>query len=325
MGSFELRRQGRAVAVSEWQGAKPRRLLQALVTHRSRSVGQEELLDWLWPGMSLEAARNCLYVAVNRIRRVLEPDLPRGGESRFIVQWEGSYQFRSEGAWIDVEAFESAYRRGLEAAREGDAEAASRRFQEASDLCRGPYLQEERYAEWALVERERLRELYLELKLASAEALARLGRHRRAIGEAEEVISQDRVREEAYRRVMQSYLELGERAEALRAFERCRRLLVEELGVDPTPQTRTLYEEILSAGQGEEPPLGQAFHLRQAGDWGRLGELVGALHRAGKGPSVLFVLVEPEQREHLFRLLRAMAPVSGGAAASPEGGSRAGN
>lgn len=308
LGPFQLLRHGRFVEASEWQGAKTRRLLLALLTHRGRAVSQDELLEWLWPGMPSEPARNCLYVAMSRLRRILEPDLSRGADSRFLIGRAGTYRVDGQDLWIDAEAFEAAYRRGLEALARGDLAAAGELLQPAVDHYRGDYLEEEPYADWCLAERERLRELFLDAKLALADALAGLSQHLQAIRHAEDVLLRDPIRERAYRRIMRSYSALGERGQALRAYERCRRILAEEMGLDPLPQTRELYEEVLYQDrQGNGAASGRLVLLEPGADWHLLSEALAGLPGGGAS-AVLLVLVDAEQRNRLLRALASMTP-----------------
>jgi DNA-binding SARP family transcriptional activator len=246
LGDLELWRDGESVPPDAWQSRKVRQLLGILVTHRHRTVSSDELIEWLWPDLGLESARNSLWVAISHLRRVLEPGEAGRGASTFILTEPPGYRFDPDGrCQIDVDDFLVQVRAGQEQQRRGEWTAAIDAYLAAQALYRGDYLAPDPYEDWAIPTRERLRETFLEMKGSLADCHLALSRYREALDHARQVLDHDPCRESAWRLVMEAHYRQGEQDRALRAFERCRALLTEELGVDPLPETLTLHERIL--------------------------------------------------------------------------------
>ncbi|MCS7179675.1 MAG: bacterial transcriptional activator domain-containing protein, partial [Anaerolineae bacterium] len=119
------------------------------------------------------------------------------------------------------------------------------RLMEALGVYRDDLLIEDPYAEWALAERERLRERSIEAALDLAELLAAAGMPEKAIPLCRRVLTQDEFREPAYRALMRYQIAAGDIAGALSTYEHCRQVLIEAFGVEPSPPTRALYEALL--------------------------------------------------------------------------------
>ncbi|QUQ63226.1 AfsR/SARP family transcriptional regulator [Kutzneria sp. CA-103260] len=101
--------------------------------------------------------------------------------------------------------------------------------------------------EWVLVERERLRQLYLHTVEGFAAACLRTGRHGDALEAALAAVRADPLRESPYRLAIEVHLAEGNVAEALSTYQNYRRLLAREIGVAPSPMIRGLIHESLAA------------------------------------------------------------------------------
>jgi DNA-binding SARP family transcriptional activator len=296
LGALELWRDGRLVPPEAWPGRKACLLFKLLVTYRHRTVSSDELIEWLWPKLKPESARNSLWVAVSHLRRVLEPASTARGDSTFVLTEPSGYRFEGgERCKIDVDAFLDRVRAGEAAQRREDWTAAIEAYVAAEALYRGEYLAQDPYEEWALPTRERLRETYLEMKIDLAACHLALGRYREAWHHAGQVLNRDPCRERASRLVMEAHYRQGEQDQALHAFERCRALLSEELGVDPLPETLALHQRILQtpATPPRSPPraipLALSLRLPFVGREPEWSLLSGVLQRVmdGRGQVVL--------------------------------------
>ena len=96
------------------------------------------------------------------------------------------------------------------------------------------------FDDWVLLERERLRQLFLHAMEALTRHLSGLGQHARAIDVGTIVVQQEPLRESAHAALMQAYLAEGNRHEAMRQYDAYRRLMSRELGLDPSPRLRRL-------------------------------------------------------------------------------------
>jgi DNA-binding SARP family transcriptional activator len=246
LGPFEVWRDGQILLPAAWPGRKACQLFKILVTHRQRAVAGDELTDWLWPNLAPEAGRNSLWVAVSRLRRLLEPQAAGRGASSFVLSEPNGYRFDPAGrCQIDVEALLERIRAGQELQQRGEWTAAIDAYLTVEPLYRGEYLAEDRYEDWAMPTREQLREAFLEMEIALATCHLAVGRYREGLTNARQALSCDPCREAAWRLTMEAHYRAGEQDQALQAFERCRAVLARELGVDPLPETVALHEQML--------------------------------------------------------------------------------
>ncbi len=244
-GGFSLERDGQLVAPHAWKNAKTQALLKILASERGRVFSTDELIEYLWPGEELRSAASNLRSRVAELRKILEPTLVRGEQSRYILTQRGGYVLSVESdCWIDAEEFSQLEERGRIAHGEGKFDEALSLFERAVALYRGEYLAEDRYEEWALQLRERFRERWVEVLSLLADCLARRGQYAEALGYLERAIAESPLHETLYRQMMVYAFCAGERARVRHAYERCRAVLERELGERPSSQTEELYRQI---------------------------------------------------------------------------------
>jgi DNA-binding SARP family transcriptional activator len=233
---------GRIVDEGSLPGLQGRVVLAMLAAERRRSLSHEELAEELWGDDRPPAWENGLKAVVSKLRAALA-DVSLDGRS--IAGAFGLYQLHlPPGAWIDVESAADALHRA-------EALAGQRRTDEAVGwalatraIASRPFV-EGANGPWVERRRAWLRDLYLRSLEVLADAWIRRGDHVLASADAEEALRSEPFRESLYRLLMRAHAGAGNRAEALRAYERCARLLADELGVDPTPETEAIYLEIL--------------------------------------------------------------------------------
>lgn len=248
LGTLRVVRDGYAVAESEWQTRQARQLLKILITERPRPVSTDRLIDLLWPESASQAAATTLRSAINALRNVLEPERPHRAPAKYIITQHPGYAFREhDQIWLDVDAFEAALALAEKSTTPVDK---SRHLQTAVDCYTDDYLTSDPYADWARNERERLRERYLTALLQLAALQAAQGAYTAAIALVRQVLTRDPVRENAYQLLMRYQAEAGDSASALLTYERCRTLLAEELGADPSPLTQAWHQRILNGEVG---------------------------------------------------------------------------
>jgi DNA-binding SARP family transcriptional activator len=241
LGPFEVLRGGQPLSGSEWRSQQTRAILKVLVSRHGHVVTADQLLDLLWPDEEPEAARRRLHVRVSQLRRALDPD----DATAYVLTVEEGYTFNpAADCWIDAWEFEGQTGRGRRCQEAGDREQAIAAYEMARSLYRGDLLEEDLYADWTFAERERLRERFLTMLTELAECYAQQGRYRRAVARCHDVLAADPCREAVYVRLMLCHYYAGEQTQALRAYERCRQVLADELEVEPLPATATLAERI---------------------------------------------------------------------------------
>ena len=254
-GTLQVVRGRTAVTESDWHTRQARQLLKILVTERPRPVSTDLLIELLWPNSTPGAAATTLRSAINALRNVLEPERPNRAPSKYIVTQAPGYAFHlTADIWLDAEDFE---RRMNQAQMANDPEQRLYLLESALDLYKDDYLISDPYADWLQAERERLRERFFNGLLQTADIYAAQGRYPDAIAVARRLLARDEVRENAYQALMRYQAESGDSAGALLTYERCRTVLSDELGADPSPMTQVLHQRILN---GEIEPRTTTAH-----------------------------------------------------------------
>lgn len=236
-------------------GAKTQELLCFLLLHRQRPHSRDVLAAQLWPEADNARAKKYLRQTLWQLQHALrDDDAPLLHADPEWIQLDAD-----SSLWLDVAAFEEGLHGACDARTGAEtlSTETSAALAEAITHYRG-HLLEGWFQEWVLRERERLQELYLS-------GLDRLIAHSEAQGDIEAGLryagfsqSVDRARECTHRRLMRLHYFAGDRASALRQYDRCIIALDEELGVKPSAETSELYERIrhgaLSAGAARHAP-----------------------------------------------------------------------
>ncbi|HEV8584978.1 MAG TPA: BTAD domain-containing putative transcriptional regulator [Methylomirabilota bacterium] len=213
---------------------KSQGLLAYLALPLGRAHPRDKLAALLWGGIREESARASLRQALFAIRKALD-EIP-------AVRQEGdALALEPAAVEVDVTAFERAVREGT---AESLAHAATL-YQ--GDLLAGFALDESSFEEWLIGERERLRELALEGLAKLLANQRKTGATDAAVQTALKLLTLDPLQEPVHRAVMRLYMESGRRGAALRQYQHCVSVLGRELGIEPEPETKTLYQEILRA------------------------------------------------------------------------------
>jgi DNA-binding SARP family transcriptional activator len=246
-GHFELLCDGEAIHLG--RNGKALAILKYLLAHRARPVSQDHLMGWLWPESNLKKARWSLNSAVHGLRKLLA-GCPTSAEVSYVLLEEGHYRL-SPGVRVatDVEEFDELYEQGRGLERAGRADEAAARYEEAIELYRGDYLVEDLYEDWTMVERERLSNAYVDMLDRLAVHYLESGQLRESVRACYQVLEKDRCHEDSHRLLMRCYVRLGQRGRALRQYGLCERILAQEYGTAPSPETWSLYGELLG---GEE-------------------------------------------------------------------------
>ncbi len=250
LGPFRVSLDGEPVPAARFERLKALTLLKFLVANRGRPVPREALMELLWPEADPMLASGNLRVVLHALRRGLEPKHGKGPPSSFVLS-EGDliYLDPSDRVWVDTEEFARGARRAAKLASQGQEEEALGEWRRAVSLYRGEYLEDEPYSDWCLFDRERLEETYLNLLKQMASMLARRGDVAEAIETYHIALGVDEGREEIHRELMRLLWQAGRRDEGLRQYETCRRISQTALGVEPTEETKALYETLIGGSR----------------------------------------------------------------------------
>jgi YVTN family beta-propeller protein len=240
-------------------GRQGRLLFAYLVVEQGRAVPREELAEALWGEDPPATWEKALTVLVSKLRGLLAGHGIDGSSA--LTGAFGCYRLDlPEGSWIDVVAGVGAAQAAEDALLAGDLETATTAATLAASVLRQPFLPGDGGI-WVEEKRRELTEVHVRVLNVLTDACLRSSDARAAAGWAEQTVALAPFRETGYRRLMEAHIAAGDRAEALRVYERCRRLLAEELGAYPSPETETIYRELLGAAPpraGAATPEGTA-------------------------------------------------------------------
>ncbi len=240
LGEFSVWRGGKLILHDSWRKRKVRALFAILAMQHSR-VHRDVLLEWLWPTLDASSAQNNLKFTVHHLRRALEPELAHGSESLYVVYELDHYSLRSDLVdRVDAEEFARLVERGT---REDHLPLAVEMLTKAHACYCGEFAPEFRYDDWAIRERDRLRELWLTGTERLATLLIQSGQVEEAIRISMRALEVDPTREVLHRCIMQGYRALGDWSAVQRQYTRLRETLQRELGLEPSPSSKALLVE----------------------------------------------------------------------------------
>lgn len=213
---------------------KSQALLAYLAVKPSQRVSREKLAGLLWSSTGPDQARQSLRQTLSTLRRELAQLVP---DQRVLVE-EGDLLCVGEGVSCDVADFETLVATGTE-------EALVR----AIDIYRGDFLEgftinEDRFDQWVLGERDRLHRMALRAHAHLAELQSRRGALDDAIATVQRSLRIDNLQEPMHRMLMRLYLQSGDVVEALQQYETCAKVLRRELRVEPDAETKALHREL---------------------------------------------------------------------------------
>lgn len=239
LGGFRVIRDGINLSSKDWGRDKSIQLLQFLVSNRSHSsLRKEQIIDRLWE----EATDRDFKVAMHGVNKALEPNRPSRTDPRYISRNGLSYQLNLKEVWIDINEAESLI---SEANRclSSDQERCKLLYHKALALYKGTYLPNRLYEDWTSEERERMQVLFLGAYTDLAQLLIQ-EQPMEAVRLTQAALQIEPVWEDAYRIQIEAYISRGNRPMALKTYEKCETVLMDEYGIKPLPQTQSLIKKV---------------------------------------------------------------------------------
>lgn len=227
-------------------GGPQRRLLLALLLARAGTVTSADALTvGLWGEHPPPSATAVLHAQVSRLRSALEPDRAARRPATVLRSLGSGYVLDLSGHDCDADTFSASATAAGAALDAGDPAAAAALLQGALDLWRGPVFGE--FTDHPLLgaTRDELEERRLGAVETLFEARLALGEHTAVVGPLVAAVAEHPFREQLWAQLMLALYRGGRQAEALEAFQRCRRQLIAELGIEPGPRLQSLDEAIL--------------------------------------------------------------------------------
>jgi DNA-binding SARP family transcriptional activator len=240
LGPLEALAGGTPIAL----GLKQRMLLVLLLLRANEVVSRDRLIDELWGDQPPDAAPNALAALVARLRRALPADV--------LLTAPGGYELRIDRQALDLHRFELLVEEGRKTLAAGDPARAAERLRLALSIWRGPALADFEYETFAQPAITRLEELRLAAIESRIDADLALGRHVELVGEVQSLVRENQLRERLRGQLILALYRSGRQAEALEAYREGRTVLVEELGIEPSPPLQELERAILR----QDPSLG---------------------------------------------------------------------
>lgn len=228
---------------------RARALLAYLAVEADRPHRRETLAALLWPDRPEATARRSLSQALVRLRRAIHD---YHASPPFLLITGKTIQFNAAAAELDVACFESllaAYANHPHSSLAGCLPCLER-LEGAAGLYRGEFLQglfladSQLFEEWALFKREQLHRQALDALHTLALHYEDQTEYEKAQRYAERQLALEPWREKAHRQLMRALALNGGRGAALAQYRTCCRVLADELGVEPAPETTALYERI---------------------------------------------------------------------------------
>ncbi len=232
---------------------KLRQVLALLVLRHNQLVQTEALIDELWGEDPPQSALSTLQTYIYKLRKLFAEESGNGSGGILVTKPAG-YIAMVPAEDIDACCFERMAAQGRHLMDAGDADEAAEVLAGALALWRGPALADVATGDLLAAHVTRLEELRLTMLELRCEADMQLGRHRELISELKALAAAHPFHEGFHGKLMLALLRAGRRGEGLEVYQRLRRMLVQELGVEPSASIQRLQQSLLESGPVAEPP-----------------------------------------------------------------------
>jgi DNA-binding SARP family transcriptional activator/Tfp pilus assembly protein PilF len=244
--------------VTAWNGdeelpvGQPRQqaVLGILAMRANRVISRSELVDAVWGQEPPSSAEGGVYTYVAGLRRIFEPGRSLRGPGRMLVSTGAGYVLHLVPGQPDAVAFEQHLNRARHLRKSGDLAGAVASLDAALGLWRGVVAFAGVPGPFAETERARLGELRSAATEERADALLAVGRHEEVLADLTAMVAEHPLRERMRGLLMLALYRSGRQAEALRVFGEGRRVLAEELGIDPGAELSRIHQQVLTMDPG---------------------------------------------------------------------------
>lgn len=233
----------RPLAADAWTTKRARDILCYIASRRHRRASKDSIIDTFWGEADFDAVEKNFHPTVSHIRKALNSNQPL--KQNFLLYRDGDYQLNPDFSYfIDTEEFDRLVAEGEAARRAGQQERYIECYEKALALYRGDFMQS-MYDEWVDEHRSYYREQYLRLLESLAAAAEKMQEWSRALDLTQQILRDDPFREDMHCTIMRAHAALGNRVAVKEQFETLRKLLREELDVEPVAETQKIYRELM--------------------------------------------------------------------------------
>lgn len=272
LGPIEVRREGKLIPLG---AAKQRALLSILLLNLNQIVPASRLIDLLWGDEPPASARSALHVYVSQLRKLLEPQRPKGATPAVLQSLPSGYVLRLESHQLDLSRFVGLLEAGRTAAAAGEPLAAAGHLRNALALWHGVAFADcasERFAESEVARLDEMRLLALEERI---DADLAIGRHTDVLAELQGLSLAYPLRERIGRQLMLALYRAGRQGEASEVYQRTRRAMVDQLAMEPGAEMQALLKAILTQDPDLDPAGANNLRTRRSNLPRRLPGFVG--------------------------------------------------
>ena len=252
LGRFELTVDGLTIIDARWPHHRAATVLKSLGLADQHALHREELMDRLWPDLTVAGAANQLYKNLHWLRGAATDS---GLDEPFVSV---AAQIVRLDPWVEVDV--DHFRRATGEALRVPADPTA--VSDALEIYGGQLLPDDKLEEWTMAPRDELHQRWRSLVGAQADLLATRGDQAAAMASWARILEREPWDEIAHRRLMEGHLAAGRRDAALRQYHACRQILARELGVEPDPDTEAIARRILEGQIAVTPSLSEPVEAR---------------------------------------------------------------
>ncbi|MBI5969983.1 MAG: hypothetical protein HY884_02380 [Deltaproteobacteria bacterium] len=239
LGRLDLSKDTERVRFPKKGQGKALALLKALVALGGRDVPMERISDALWPDADGDTASASLYTTIHRLKKLIQSE-------DVIIVGDGRVSLDGRLCWTDVSAVEFFLAGAEEKRLRNDKDNAVALIEKAAALYKGHFLSTESENDLYAPLRERLRLKFSNSLDAAGKCREESGDHAKALEFYRRGVEIDELSEVYYRKLMKTHALLGNRAEAIKLYNRLKRLLSNVLNIEPSAETQKVYKNLLA-------------------------------------------------------------------------------
>jgi DNA-binding SARP family transcriptional activator/ATP-dependent 26S proteasome regulatory subunit len=252
-GDVSIERDGLSVL---FPPGKALELFCYLLVHRDRAHTREFISEMLWPDVEPTVSKKYLRQALWRLNTAMQhQSSPQGTGKELVVVDPNWIRINPDAPWwLDVNAFEQSYVVARDTPGRSLSDRQAHGVESALELYRGDLIATW-YHDWCSYERDRLQLAYLAMLDQLMGYCEARGFYAKGVGFGQAVLRYDAARESTHCQLMRLHCAAGNRAAALRQYERCASILAKEFGIGPSADTTALYQQI-HADRVNDIPVG---------------------------------------------------------------------
>jgi LuxR family maltose regulon positive regulatory protein len=237
----------RPLAPDAWATRRARDILCFIASRRHRRASKDSIIDTFWGETDLDVIERNFHPTVSHIRKALNSN--QALKQNLLLYREGDYLLNPEFAYrLDVEEFDLLLTEGESARRARHFDQCVESYESAVALYRGEFMQGS-YDPWVEEQRSYYRKQYLQLLESLAKVAQKTEDWFKSTQLAQQILHDDPFREDIHCLLMRAHAALGNKGAVREQYEGLRRLLTNELGVEPSAETRKTYHELVGSAQ----------------------------------------------------------------------------